>query len=418
MKPRHNLLKLPFLCLFFLAAVSLGALDFGLAINQELKTSNESRDTALFYTPLLSPWVSGPLGEGFYLHLSGKISFEYTAAVEKDSGLQSAWREPAALPELDRSELTWLVSPALSFTAGRQRLEDPSGLVASGLFDGLSAAFSAGGSRFSAGLYYTGLLYKNAADIIMTNRDKGEYAKPFSLDETYFASRRTLASFIWESPGLSLHSSLALGLLGQFDVNEGEDRFHSQYFSARYRHRLPANISLEIAEVFGIGENGDGDAGIFFASALGGNWALPGFLDDQLSLHGLYSSPSNGERIFAFTPVNSLPQGQVFGPAIGGLALVRAAYSLRPHPLLSLGAEYTCFIRTDTVSFEDDWEPEKLKDEGYILGGELYGTVLWTPLPDLALMLGGGAFFPGLGNAFEAGAAIRWKAALGLILSL
>jgi hypothetical protein len=49
---------------------------------------------------------------------------------------------------------------------------------------------------------------------------------------------------------------------------------------------------------------------------------------------------------------------------------------------------------------------------------EWYGTVLWAPLPDLALTLGGGAFFPGLGNAFRDDAAIRWRAALGLILSL
>jgi hypothetical protein len=85
---------------------------------------------------------------------------------------------------------------------------------------------------------------------------------------------------------------------------------------------------------------------------------------------------------------------------------------------MSLTAEWAYFIRTDTVSFYDDREPERLKGEGYFLGAELWGAVRWTPLPDLALSLGGGAFFPGLGDAFSSGAALRWKAALTLILSL
>jgi hypothetical protein len=48
---------------------------------------------------------------------------------------------------------------------------------------------------------------------------------------------------------------------------------------------------------------------------------------------------------------------------------------------------------------------------------EVYGAVLWNPLPDTAVTLGGGVFFPGAGDAFTADADIRWKAAAGLILS-
>ncbi|MDR2160020.1 MAG: hypothetical protein LBP23_08145 [Treponema sp.] len=398
---------------FLLAALSARALDFGLALNQELRTSNETADAAFFCGPALNPWVSGPLGDAFHLHLSGKISFEYSGVPEGES----AWREPAALPELERSELIWLVSPSLSLGLGRRRLQDPAGLAASGLFDGLGAAFSAGGSRFSAGFWYTGLLYKNAADIVMTDRDREEYLKPPALDGTYFASRRVLVSFEWENPGLGPRSSLALGALGQFDVNGGDERLHSQYLSARYGLRLSAGAGLEAAAVLGAGEAGGGDAGVFFAGLLGWNQALPGGPDDRVSVRVLYSSPSNGERLFAFTPVNSLPQGRVFSPALSGLSSVRAAYGLRPRPVLFLEAEFSWFIRTDTVSFQDGREPERLKGEGYNLGGEFFCTARWTPLPDLALDLGGGAFFPGPGDAFEPEAGIRWKAVLELVLS-
>jgi hypothetical protein len=91
---------------------------------------------------------------------------------------------------------------------------------------------------------------------------------------------------------------------------------------------------------------------------------------------------------------------------------------VQPHEALTVELEYSYFIRTDTVSFADNREPEKVKEEGYFAGGEWYGKALWMVLPDLAVSMGGGAFFPGMGNVFERGAAIRWKAGLGLIVSL
>jgi hypothetical protein len=396
-----------------LAAGSAGALDFGLAVTQGLKASNETGDASLVYTPVLTPWVSGPLGERFNLYLSGKTGFEYRAYFADDSAF--AWRDPAALPELDRAELTWRFSPARFLTLGRQRFRDPSGFAASGLFDGISGSLSAGGSRFSAGAWYTGLLYKDTADIIMTGRDLLDYQKPFALDEGYFASRRVLVSGEWDNPGLSPASSLVLGFLAQFDVNGDDDTFHSQYFSARYGLYLSGGFGLEGTAALGAGETAD-EAGVFFAGALGLAWTPPGALNQRLSLRALYSSPSENDAVWSFMPVNSLPQGQVFSPPVTGLSVIRGAYTLRPFPLLSLEAEGSYFIRTDTVSLRDR-EPDKLKEEGYMLGGELYGTVAWTPLPDVAVSMGGGAFFPRLGNAFTDETAVRWKTALGLTLS-
>jgi hypothetical protein len=409
-------LKLFLCCLILLRAASAEALDFGLALNQEAKVSNEasdlgpSRDGAFVYTPVVSPWLSASLGKRFSLYISGRVGFEYTADFEGNS----AWRSPAALPELDRTELSWLVSPSFYFRLGRQRFQDSTGLVAAGLFDGLSAGFSAGGSRFSLGAWYTGLLYKDTADIVMTVRDQDEYEKPFAFDEGYFASRRAMVSFEWEKPGI--RSSLALSVLGQADLNEDDDWLHSQYLSVRYGLRLPAGLELQTDAVFGVGEMENPEWVVFFAGGLELNWALPGALDDRLSLRGLYSSPSQGQRLKSFIPVSSIPRGQVFSPTFSGISVIRGAYTLRPRPALSLTGEASYFIRTDTVSFKDNREP--LKGEGYFLGGECYGTVRWAPLPDLALTAGGGAFFPRLGDAFADNAEIRWKAALGVILSL
>jgi hypothetical protein len=400
--------------LFLFLAGAAGALDFGMVLNQEAKASNEiagsgkTVNPGFFYTPVLRPWVSGPLGSRLNLYLSGSLSFDY----EKDR-----WRAPAALPQLDRSELTWLVSPALSFTLGRQHLEDPSTLAASGLFDGLSGNFSAGGGRFTAGAYYSGFLYKKQADILMTGRDQSGYAQAISSAADYFASRRVLASFKWENPGLGPSSSLALGLLGQFDLNEGDDRLHSQFFSYRFGQRLPGGFSIERAFSLGMEEK----QGELFRVALAGlvrvNWLIPEGLDDRLGFRVVYSSHDFNERLGPFIPVNSLPQGQVFSPAIGSMVVFKLDYSLRILQTLSLGAEGSYFIRLDTQTFRDNGEPDALKDTGNFLGGEFFGTAFWTPLPDVALTFGGGAFFPRLGNAFIPEAKIRWKTVLGLILS-
>jgi hypothetical protein len=419
-KPKLLASALPGLLFFILAFArpgTAGAADFGLALSQEAKASGQAGAAALSYIPVLSPWVQGPLGGELSFYLSGRVGFEYAAEIAESGLRRSRWRDPVALPELDRTELTWLPSPGLYLRLGRHRYQDPSGFAASGLFDGLSAGFSAGGSRFLAGAWYTGLLYKDTADVVMTSRDRDEYEKPFSLDGTYFASRRLLAAFEWENPAPGPRSSFALAILAQFDLNMDGDWFHSQYLSARYKFQVLDGLDLEGAGAVALGQAPERLA-VFFAGALGLRWSVPGALDDTLSLRGLYSSPSHNQHLTAFVPVSSLPQGQVFSPSLGGLSIIRGGYTLRLLAVLSLTAECSYFIRTDTVSFQDNREPDNLKDEGYFLGGECYAALRWMPLPDLALSAGGGAFFPGLGNAFRSGTSIRWKAVLGIIVSL
>jgi hypothetical protein len=53
-----------------------------------------------------------------------------------------------------------------------------------------------------------------------------------------------------------------------------------------------------------------------------------------------------------------------------------------------------------------------------LLGGEVYGFLIWAPDPAFRLSAGGGAFFPGWGGAYRGGAAVKLKADVGLIVSL
>jgi hypothetical protein len=92
------------------------------------------------------------------------------------------------------------------------------------------------------------------------------------------------------------------------------------------------------------------------------------------------------------------------------------SYQARPRAVLSAGAGAAYFIRTDLETLGNE-DPDKASDSR-LLGGEVYGSLIWAPDPALRLTLGGGAFFPGWGGAFREDAPVRWKVNLGLIVSL
>jgi hypothetical protein len=92
------------------------------------------------------------------------------------------------------------------------------------------------------------------------------------------------------------------------------------------------------------------------------------------------------------------------------------SYQARPLGALSVGAGAGYFIRTDLETLGDgDLDGAS---ESRLLGGEVYGTLVWAPDPALRLSFGGGAFFPGLGRAFREGAPVRWNVNAGLTVSL
>ena len=140
--------------LLFRTLLQAAAFDFGLVTGQTGEWGNAaSTDGAgeLTYTGTYSPWVSSELGRTANLYLSAKVSTVY----EKD-----AWKpeQPPVLAALGRSGFSWRPSTRLAFEAGRLRFTDPSGCIASGLFDGLGWSIAAWKARISLGTFYTGLL--------------------------------------------------------------------------------------------------------------------------------------------------------------------------------------------------------------------------------------------------------------------
>jgi hypothetical protein len=392
---------------FFIAAVAFGA-DFGLVLGTEGVYNDSLNPEGFSVNVTASPWVSAVWSGAIDLYVSGKMTFQYEETKEPPE---------AYFFEAERTELNARPAPGMYLGLGRRRFEDSAGLVATGLFDG--AAFSAkfGMSYLSLGAYYTGLLYKETAKIFLTPGDIERYEKPLDSAglEGYFASRRVLLALTGEFPDLMSRMNLAAQALAQFDVNGDSESLHSQYLELR--------VALEPVDILhlslgGVGELAQGQEQTAWSMAAFGraDWEAPGALADMVSAELLWTSGRSGEKIRAFTPVSGKNAGRVFEG--GTEALGRAAFSYRARPVksVSLEAGAAYFIRTDLETLKD--KDLDGASGSRLLGGEVYGSLVWGPDSAFRLSAGGGAFFPGWGGAFLKDAAGRWKADFGVIVAL
>ena len=149
--------------LFCAIAVTAFAADFGLILGTEREYTDDLSPDGFSLRSTARPWVSVIFTETINLYLSGKMTFEYE---EKEEPPQSYLFEP------ERTELTLRPASALYLSLGRQNFRDPAGLIVSGLLDGAAFSLKLGPSRLSLGAWYTGLLYKETAKILLTPGDR------------------------------------------------------------------------------------------------------------------------------------------------------------------------------------------------------------------------------------------------------
>jgi hypothetical protein len=398
--------------LFLLCAALPGmAYDFGLDAQQGLEVTNTGTREAgeLNYAGSNSPWFSSELGQTANFYLSAKVSTIYEYGELKGP-------PPGFLVEVGRSEIAWhpklprLPLSALYIEAGRVPFQEPSGLVASGLFDGFTGSVVYEQVRINVGALFTGLLYKETAKIVMTPSDAMDYS---SLGH-YFASRRLLLSAGAEFPALTPQSSLAANALLQFDLNNARTALNTQYLSAKYTYLILEPLSLSGAAVLGLAENKNANISLQGAFAAGADWEVPGALRDMLQGEIRWSNGVVFDKA-AFTPISGIDQGQVFHSRLSGLMIAKGTYITRFHENFSASAEASYFIRTDG---ETQTGRKYSSSSRRLLGGELYGALTWAPVSDLKATLGGGCFFPDSGDVFASNAPVWWKISTSVTLSL
>ena len=391
-----KLLK-PVLCIFLiLSGMSLYAFDFGFIVDQNFALNGAGSSVQFDYQGILVPRFSFLLGDSGKLYISAGANFQ---------------NDPfTVVPELLRTEFSWRFSMG-ELCFGRIHYSDPLGYVANGLLDGVHFSLDTGAGSFSAGAWYTGLLYKKRTEITMTDDEQISFNNPIKYSDfidTYFAPRRFVAALGWEHPALKEVLRARVAVLGQIDVS-GAD-LHSQYLMAKFT--LPfKNFIFDFDACLEFIEN-SGDFGVGLAGELGAVWLLPSKMEDRLRLLGRFSSGTfKDSAMKAFLPITTDYQGSVFQEKLSGLSLIQIDYLARFHKTFSAGISSCYFIRSDLNT------SAILGNEGWFLGNEFFARLLWSPVSDLQINFGGGIFLPQLGNAAP-DTDVLWRVELSLVLSL
>jgi len=377
-------------------------------INGELETIGQG-DTKIEGKVILAPWLSVPVDIAL-----NKGEFYLSPGVHMGFASEQGSANAIIAPELFRLEFSYNVPDLFTLKIGRFTWQDPSRFTAKGRFDGMDLLFNLGKSRLGFSALYTGLLYKETAEINSSPTDPTDYTANFDWSDfgnTYFAPRRILTSLYGEFPGFPPgRGNLYAGLLAQFDLSDAIEGHNTQYLLLRHTLVYKAfDLALSGAAQL---ENTKAD-GLrpAFAFSLEGGWQTPAAIKDRLSL-GLSWSSGDGSTA-AFFPIVREAQSLVLKPCLSGMMIIKANYEARLLP--SLFAELTglYFIRTDSSSFT----APKLEGSSYPLGAEIDAGVLWVPFSDLSFSLKGGVFLPQTGTAWANGAPVLWRITAGTIFS-
>ena len=396
--------------LMFLLPVSPGAMDFGLLVNQYAGADNhDDENTAFDYKADILPRLSFLAGDSGEVLISAGFTL---GVVDKDFYY---------VPELLCTEFLWRSGNA-GIRAGRIQYTDPLTFIADGLFDGARFSYDSSAGSFSAGVWYTGLLYKKTANITMTAGDQASYDADLDysdLSNTYFAPKRFLASLDWEHPSVGELLGLKAAVTGQIDLTGEDVKYNSQYLTLKAGVPVKSFLfelggSFETAE-FEPADADDNNFNIAFAWDVGIFWTLPTSFNSRLSLTGHFAGGAKDGIVGAFVPITTKYYGDIFKPKLSGLSVLALNYTARLVNALGTSFTVSHFVRNDLGTFNG--YPIAEDNKGYSLGTEFFVRLIWSPVSDLQLNLGAGVFSPAMGNAGP-DANARWRVELAAILAL
>ena len=405
--------------IFLLPFAAVSAAEFSLLTSQYFAAEKQGEnDTGFEYQANILPGFAHIFNESCDVYLS--------------AGITLGWKEEFKwTPELLRTEFSWQNS-SMSFRLGRINYSDPLGLIASGLFDGLQFSHSSIAGTFSIGAWYTGFLYKKTSYIVMNERDLVSFNVPFNpekFSDTYFASRRLLASLDWWHPSIAGLFQLRAAVTAQFDLPNAEknsktEKYNSQYYTVKAV--IPVkNIDIELGGSVETSQYTASDAKVNAALAGIANvfFKIPTKFSSSISLTSRFATGSK-EKIKAFTPITNRFYGDIHKMRMPGSSLLGLSYTARFTPEFGMSFGASHFLRHDNTSylgypFKTD-ENNVIKKEyknGRSIGTEFTTRLVWSPFTDLQFNLGGGVFLPVLGNA-AAKEKPLWVAELTLVFAL
>jgi len=377
------LLTLLFAFCSLLFGNSLWAFDVGLTLDQNAYYPGGEKNNALAYKVMAIPRLSGLMGDIGEFYVSAGINYQNNPK--------------SIIPELLRTELFWS-QRGMELSLGRISYSDPLGFIASGLFDGERFSYHTDMGSFGFGAWYTGFLYKKRINIEMTGDDRKINDAVFDYNhftDTYFAPRRILAAFDWEHQGLGERVYARLSFLSQFDLTSTD--LNSQYIIGKMI--VPFKIfAINLGGCLEFIEENSENMDKAFAAELGTAWRTASHGFSFLARYSSAKSASTED----FLPVTTNAQGQIYAEKLSGRSMVSMNYTTRLHPTFTVSLTPSYFFLSN---FRNK----------FLRGVEIFGACYWSPLPDISVNLGGGAFLPSLGNV---GGKALWRVELNLVLSL
>jgi len=395
-----------FLVLLLILPISIFAYDFGFVINANGGFGNSvSEDNAFDFKVDILPRFSTLIGDNGEFILSAGFSLGND-------------EEFFYIPELLRTEFSMRFGTS-GIRVGRINFTDPLSFIANGFFDGIQYYYNSEFGSFRIGAWYTGLQYKKRASIAMSDTDLAELSTQVDYGDffnTYFASKRVISSFGWEHPSIGELFHLNTVFVGQTDLNDTDDKYHSQYIILKAG--IPINnFLMEIGGSVEFSQFASDEIkfNVAFAGEIGLFLLLPSKFNSRLSFTSVITSGKTDDSIGAFIPITAKEYGYILKTKITGLSIFSLNYSSRFSNSLSGQFTASYFVRNDLGTFNS--YPISIDGEGYFLGPEASVGITWGPASDLLFNFGGGAFFPILGDAGPK-EKIKWRIDLTVIMSI
>jgi hypothetical protein len=248
-------------------------------------------------------------------------------------------------------------------------------------------------------MWYTGLLYKQNANILMTDNDRESYDTLVDYGDfsnTYFAPKRIFASVGWEHPSVGEFIHLNAAIIGQFDLTEEDEKYHSQYMILKAGIPLK-NLFIDFGGSLEFYQTPADESHIAFAGEFGLYWRFSQVFNSRLSLTGRISGGVIENFCGAFNPITTKYYGHIFQQTLSGLSVFTLNYSGRPVKTLGTSVTAAYFVRNDLGTYSG--YPASPDSNGYILGPDFSAKIIWSPFSDLQINFISGVFVPAMGDA-------------------
>jgi hypothetical protein len=413
MKIYHKFIYLTFFILIFPAALS--AAEYGFLLNQEIRLERLTADSTLYkipseeyyYSGKFSGWISGRINETTSLFIQGS----YDVKNESFTNSNSAWKNAF---ELDRLEFSILPLDIFFANIGRVPFKDILGSVADGNFDGANVVFYSGSHSFSGGAFYTGLLYKETAKILMSDEDREDYS-----NSDYFAPKHYLFSVEYNYT----HPKFDFGVnvLRQADIHK-DVLMQSVYLLEKFSFWPLYNFNINLNTTAGM---------IVLLDGL--QFSVNPSLSMFYMTHGSFSGRVGFEAIWYSGNLSNKKEmsvitrkqiGYIYNPELTNLLSLKAQYLASLTKSFSFETSLSIFLRTSPEIIPSYWlfsefETTK-KNNNYLLGEEFVFNVIYSPFSDMIFNIGTGLFFPdsGIANVYSELTPVKWDIRLGLLISL